>query len=103
MPDGVWIEGFLPGEGLVVNGATWAAQLHPSTADRLAQQWAQEGHTVSIVAMGHGHRAYVRRVVRPMRGAGDVVARMTSAVGIEPCAPCEQRRKKLNRWLPFLT
>jgi len=35
------------------------------------------------------------------RGAGDVVARMTSAVGIKPCAPCKQRQAKLNRWWSF--
>lgn len=40
--------------------------------------------------------------LRPrMRGAGDVVARATSAMGIQPCPPCEQRRQKLNRWFPF--
>lgn len=41
-------------------------------------------------------------VVRPqMRGAGDVVARATKAVGIKPCAPCERRRKRLNKLFPF--
>jgi hypothetical protein len=34
-------------------------------------------------------------------GLGDVVKRMTYAVGIRPCGGCEQRAAKLNRWLAF--
>jgi hypothetical protein len=29
-------------------------------------------------------------------GAGDVVKSATSALGIKPCAPCEERRRKFN-------
>jgi hypothetical protein len=32
-------------------------------------------------------------------GAGDVIARVTKAFGIQPCAPCEKRRQYLNRIL----
>ena len=39
--------------------------------------------------------------LRRRLGAGDVVARMTRAIGIEPCEPCERRRAWLNRWLQF--
>lgn len=35
-------------------------------------------------------------------GAGDAVAGVTKALGIKPCAPCEQRRQKLNGFLPAL-
>lgn len=35
-------------------------------------------------------------------GMGDVVARVTKAVGITPCKPCEERRKKLNGWIPSI-
>lgn len=35
-------------------------------------------------------------------GAGDVVAGITSAMGIEPCTPCERRRQMLNGALPRL-
>lgn len=31
-------------------------------------------------------------------GLGDAIAKVTKAVGIKPCAPCEERRRKLNRW-----
>lgn len=33
-------------------------------------------------------------------GAGDVVARLTGALGIEHCTPCEARRAALNARLP---
>lgn len=33
-------------------------------------------------------------------GLGDVIATMTKAVGIQPCAACEERRLKLNRLFP---
>lgn len=34
--------------------------------------------------------------------AGDAVASATKAVGIRPCAPCEQRRRWLNQRLRFV-
>ena len=37
----------------------------------------------------------------PVRGLGDVVAKVTKAVGIKPCGPCQKRREALNRMVPF--
>jgi hypothetical protein len=34
-------------------------------------------------------------------GLGDVIKRVTSAVGIRPCGGCEGRAAALNRWLVF--
>ena len=34
-------------------------------------------------------------------GLGDVVKRMTYAVGIRPCRGCEQRAAALNSWVRF--
>lgn len=34
-------------------------------------------------------------------GLGDVIKRVTSAVGIKPCSGCERRAAVLNRWLVF--
>jgi hypothetical protein len=34
-------------------------------------------------------------------GLGDVVKRVTYAVGIKPCGGCECRAAALNRWLVF--
>lgn len=35
-------------------------------------------------------------------GAGDVVKKAASAMGIETCAPCEKRRRRMNQWFPRL-
>lgn len=32
-------------------------------------------------------------------GAGDVIAGITQALGVTPCTPCEERRRKLNQKL----
>ena len=37
----------------------------------------------------------------PAQGLGDVVAKVTKAVGIKPCGPCERRRQWLNARVPF--
>lgn len=34
-------------------------------------------------------------------GLGDVIKRVTSAIGIKPCVGCEQRAAVLNRWMVF--
>jgi hypothetical protein len=34
-------------------------------------------------------------------GLGDVVKRLTYAVGVKPCGGCDQRAAALNRWLVF--
>ena len=33
-------------------------------------------------------------------GMGDVIARGTKALGIKPCSPCEERRRRLNGMFP---
>jgi hypothetical protein len=37
----------------------------------------------------------------PLRGLGDVVARVTSAIGIKPCGGCKKRQQKLNELVSF--
>ena len=32
-------------------------------------------------------------------GAGDVVKRITTAVGVRPCGGCAQRADQMNQWL----
>jgi len=34
-------------------------------------------------------------------GLGDVVKRVTYAMGIKPCGGCEQRAATLNKWMVF--
>jgi hypothetical protein len=36
-----------------------------------------------------------------LRGLGDVVAAVTSAVGIRPCGGCKKRQESLNKLVPF--
>lgn len=46
------------------------------------------------------HQVALPFMQRPV-GAGDVVARLTRAVGIKPCEPCKRRQAWLNQWLQF--
>jgi hypothetical protein len=34
-------------------------------------------------------------------GLGDVVSRLTYAIGIKPCGGCAERAAALNRWMVF--
>lgn len=34
-------------------------------------------------------------------GLGDAVKRVTSSLGITPCAPCQQRAATMNRYITF--
>ena len=34
-------------------------------------------------------------------GLGDVIKKVTYAMGIKPCAGCEKRAATLNRWMRF--
>lgn len=35
--------------------------------------------------------------LRQTIGAGDAVAAFTAQLGMQPCTPCEERRRKLNQ------
>jgi len=37
-----------------------------------------------------------------IEGLGDIIQRLTKTVGIPTCSKCEERRKKLNKMLPFI-
>ncbi len=51
--------------------------------------------------------AYIREFSPPRRihvpflnretGLGDAIASATSALGVQPCTPCEERKRKLNQ------
>jgi hypothetical protein len=34
-------------------------------------------------------------------GLGDVIKRVTYALGVAPCSGCEKRAASLNRWMTF--
>jgi hypothetical protein len=42
-----------------------------------------------------------RKTKKEIQGLGDVVANLTSAVGIEPCQDCKERQFTLNRLFNF--
>ena len=44
-----------------------------------------------------------RRTKKEIQGLGDVIAAVTTAVGIEPCTDCKERQFKLNRLFNFKT
>ena len=39
----------------------------------------------------------------PSLGLGDTIAKITDALGIEKCEPCEERRKNFNKLFPWLS
>ena len=42
-----------------------------------------------------------RTCCRKLRGLGDAIARVTSAVGLKPCGGCRRRQQRLNRLWPW--
>lgn len=34
-------------------------------------------------------------------GSGDVVRKVTEALGIDHCSDCDRRQERMNRWLRF--
>lgn len=64
------------------------------TPQEIAQAQHEERRRIALAQASAQRR-------RRMRGAGDVVARATSAVGIQPCGACKRRQATLNRWFPF--
>jgi hypothetical protein len=43
------------------------------------------------------------RMQQPTIGLGDVVKRVTTAVGFRPCSACQKRAEALNRMVQFTT
>ena len=42
-----------------------------------------------------------KQAKRKPKGLGDTIASITSAIGIEPCEGCEERKEKLNNLISF--
>jgi len=53
-----------------------------------------------VVHDGNIPFARMRHTCR-FRGAGDLIAGVTSALGIRPCRRCKRRQERLNRLIPF--
>jgi len=42
-----------------------------------------------------------RNSQKKIEGLGDIIKRLTNAVGVKTCSKCEERRKKLNSMFPI--
>lgn len=56
-------------------------------------QCGAQAHVAHPAQFAQGHRCAAM-------GLGDAIARGTKALGIKPCSPCEERRRKLNGLMP---
>ena len=55
-----------------------------------------------MVRTGTIRAAFPAKLTKPpLRGLGDVIERVTSAIGIKPCNGCKQRQAALNKAIPF--
>lgn len=60
------------------------------------------GKAGSAEGQPHPHRMHLPGFVLDEEvGLGDVIKRVTYAMGIKPCGGCEQRAAALNRWMVF--
>lgn len=54
---------------------------------------------------GHQRPTKKSKIVVPLPikqvGAGDVVKKVTNALGLKTCGPCEERRRRMNQALAF--
>ena len=66
-------------------------ELHNSEGDKKATQNEATVHRVRLPAF----------IVEEEIGLGDIIKRATYAIGITPCAGCERRADKLNKWMSF--
>lgn len=47
------------------------------------------------------HCGQCEKYAGPMRGAGDLVAKITTTVGIKPCGGCKKRQMDWNKAFPY--
>jgi hypothetical protein len=68
----------------------------------MAQEGSAQGSANGMNNRDDGVRHRVRLprfIVHEPVGAGQVVKRVTSTVGVKPCTGCERRAARLDRWL----
>lgn len=62
------------------------------------------GHAVDLATRAKYAKAFgddAWNVSMPSRGLGDVIAKVTSKLGVKPCKSCKKRQKWANRIVPF--
>ncbi len=91
----------LGAEGVIGLVRAIAAEEGPSPSFAgIATGQAESQAEQSQAKTSYGHRVKVPGL-RGEIGLGDVIKRITSAVGIKPCVGCERRAALLNRWVSF--
>ncbi len=78
--------------GLDVYGRRFA--LEPEVATHLTARYYADHPPEAIGGLSSEHIAEIRGRF-PI---GDVIARLTSALGVKPCAPCKRRQATLNQF-----
>ena len=97
---------FASGRDQVLSLAREAAgdEAGASRTDGLESRRVELPSQPPLTPTGKGHRIKLPGfMVRGEIGLGDVIKRITSAVGIKPCVGCERRAGVLNRWMVFFS
>lgn len=75
--------------------ADWRARIGPKYGIPTSETpWRCRKDPIAVPSSGTMYQS-------PMRGAGDLVAKITKAVGIAPCKGCAKRQEWLNHLIPF--
>lgn len=77
------------------------AYVHPQQEKRMPHHKRHQKPKVVAPATLQKPKVVVPLPIKGQVGAGDVVKKVTTALGIKPCTPCEERRKRLNKALAF--
>lgn len=85
-PDVSWIQCQAVGPGLFVCRCTVCGQQMAQAGTAEAADQFADLHSAHESASGWG--------------LGDIIAKLTGAVGLKPCAACERRRRQLNGLAP---
>jgi len=80
--------------GLDASGRPY--ELAPHVEDDLMQRFVAN-HPPATTPLSPAKLAELVEIQKSRFPIGDVIARLTGAVGIQPCAPCKRRQEALNR------
>jgi predicted nucleotidyltransferase len=87
---------------------TFFVSLEPDTKRLYLTRWftpnlieLEAGIEVISVPLGPFHKLLKAETVTAVRGLGDVIAKITTAIGIKPCRGCGERQEQLNQLVPL--
>jgi len=79
------------------NKTTSSKKTTKAKIDDLSNDNSKDNQTIDLNA-----KALENEEKLPSLGLGDAIKSVTSALGIETCGRCEERRKNLNKMFPWL-